>query len=386
VALMLWPPSPAESADQDVLRRILEAIGNRLARAEAQTTDLLAISPGDVAGQAPLKTPADAVSALGANLVLAASLASRSSGFTLGLRVLEPSTGKVLRQSHLSCSPAGLNLLAERAADASASLLDVPPVQSRMKDQEELASVDPAAYRAFINAEDLVVQPNDSGLDQAIERYQKAIELDPRFALGYAKLAMAFARKYHLSEDKAALSLAAKNALLALHYNPSSATGVLSQAIIYLYSGETRSAIDTIGKALELDPGNPRILLYKASALRDLDRRRDEEDAYREILKDRPNYWPASNELGWVLYRQGRYQEAADAFSEAATLAPKVALPLTNLGSMYLLLGRRNDAATAFQQSLRHAPNQLAYLNLGNLEFEDGHYRKALEYMARPAI
>ncbi|MGO9261514.1 MAG: protein kinase domain-containing protein [Bryobacteraceae bacterium] len=380
VALMVWPQPAAGSVDQALSRGVLEAIGNRLARAEGRVKDLLVISPGDVVGQAPPKTPADAVGALGANLVLTASLASGNSGFTLSLNLLDPATGKVLRQDHMSCPPASVSLLPERASAAAAALLEVPVVQSRMKDQEELASVAPAAYQAFIGAEDLVALPNDAGLDQAIERYQKALELDPRFALGYAKLAMAFVRKFHLSEDKAALTLAGKNAQLALRYNPNSATGVFSQAVVYLYSGEIQSAIDTIGRALELDPGNPRILLYKASAFRDLDRAGEEEEAYREILKDRPNYWPASNELGRALYRHGKYREAAEAFSEAATVAPKVALPLTNLGAMYLVLGRRGEAAQAFQQSLQHAPNELAWLNLGNIEFEDGHYRKALEY------
>ena len=226
-------------------------------------------------------------------------------------------------------------------------------------------------------------QANDAALDQAIEKYQKALELDNAFALGYAKLAMAYARKHQLSKDRAALSLAAKNAQLALHHNPNSAQGLLSQGVVYLYSGETQKAIDTIGNALRLDPGNPRILLYKASAFRHLDRWRDEESAYREILKERPNFWPASNELGWILYRQGRYQDAADAFGEAAVIAPGVALPLTNLGTMYLLLGRKRDAADAFQRSLQHAPNELAHLNLGNLAFENGEYRKALDFYAR---
>ena len=379
VALMVWPP-PSGSPDLVVTRGILAAIGNGLARAEARVKDLLVISPSDVASQAPPKTPAEAVNTLGANLVLAASLEMRNSAYTLSLSVLDLSTGKVLRHGRVSSPAAGLNLLPERAAGVAANLLDVPMMQSRMEDREELASVAPDAYQAFISAEDLATQPNDAGLDPAIERYQKAIELDPHFALAYAKLALAFARKFHRTEDRAAISLAAKNAQLALRYNPNSATGVLSQGVVSLYSGDTATAMATMARALELDPGNPRILLYRASAFRDLDRPHDEEGAYREILRDRPNYWPASNDLGWVLYRQGKYQQAAEAFSEAATVAPKVARPLTNLGAMFLLLGRRGDAAAAFQQSLQHAPNELAYLNLGNLEFEDGHYRKALEY------
>ena len=37
-------------------------------------------------------------------------------------------------------------------------------------------------------------QPNDSGLDAAIEQYKQAMELDPRYAIAHAKLAQAYGR------------------------------------------------------------------------------------------------------------------------------------------------------------------------------------------------
>src|SRR5262249_51369662 len=73
VALMAWPTNP-NSAHLAVLRGTLDSIGVRLARAELSTKDFMIISTADVAGQSSLRTPTDAVSMLGANLVLAASI------------------------------------------------------------------------------------------------------------------------------------------------------------------------------------------------------------------------------------------------------------------------------------------------------------------------
>ncbi len=247
-----------------------------------------------------------------------------------------------------------------------------------MSDTEELARVNPAALQAYTAAEDFLAQPNDAGVDAAIENYQKALDADPRFALAYARLAMAYMRKFVKTRDGAALALASKNADQALHYNPDSAKAVLSRAMADLYGGKTQEALAGMGRALQLDPGNPQILLFKAVAFRFLNRPADEEQVYRDIIRQRPNYWPAYNELGGALHRHGNDKEAAEVFGEASTVAPNVALPLTNLGTMYLLLGRKAEAADAFRRSLQRSPTELAYLQLGNLAFGGGDYQGAL--------
>ena len=101
------------------------------------------------------------------------------------------------------------------------------------------------------------------------------------------------------------------------------------------------------------------------------------------MLASRPNYWPAYNELGWVLYRHGDYPKAAEAFAEGSAVAPGVALLLTNLGTMNLLLDKKKEAEEAFLRSLERAPNEIALQNLGAIAFAAGSYRRALNYYER---
>lgn len=243
-----------------------------------------------------------------------------------------------------------------------------------------MAKLGSKAYQLFSEAEDLRAQPNDSGLDNAIEKYQKVLDLEQRFAQGYAVLSLAYSRKFHVVSDRAFLALAQKNAAMALQYNPQSAEGTLAAAVVNLYKGDPERAMTGFAQALRLDPGNPQILSYEARAFADLSRLREEEDAYRSIILQRPNYWPAYNDLGNSLYRQTRYQEAADAFAEAAAVAPRVALPLANEGTMYLLLNQDQNAEEAFQKSLDRAPNEFAYSNVGSITFKQGNYQRAIEY------
>ena len=382
VALMAWP-AETHAEYRPLLKNVLDTTGSWLTRSEASVKDLLIISPRDVSGQAALKSPADAVDALGVNLVLAASVRPTGGGVTLSLKVMEAATQKVLREKDLTAAESDLSRLPERSAAAGARLLDVAAPPGRMRDRDELASVPAAAYQRFTAAEDMAGQPNDSGLENAIEQYQRALEIDPRFALGYARLSMAYTRKFVRSQDSAVLNLAARNADLAIKYNPDSARALLSHALVDVNSGHTQQAIEELNQALKQEPGNPEVFMVKARTLRDLDRRGDEENVYRDILKDRPNYWPAYLELGQTLYRQGDYAKAAEAFKEGSVVAPRVAILLTNLGTMYLLLDRKQEAEATLLKSLELGPNEITYSNLGSMAFGSGDYKKALDYYGK---
>jgi eukaryotic-like serine/threonine-protein kinase len=382
VALMAWPPD--ENLEyRPLIKTVLDTTSSRLARSEASVKDLLIISPADVAGQTSPMAPKDAVNALGANLVLAASIAPRAGGVALSLKVIDAATQRVIRERVVTAAESELNRLPERAAAAGARLLDVAPLARRAQDPDELANVPPAAYQQFAAAEDLASQPNDAGLEEAIERYQRALDIDPRFALAYARLSMAYTRTFTRTHDAALLTLASRNADLAMKYNPDSARTVLSRALVDVNSGRSQQALDEIGHALKIDPGNPQALIAKARTLRDLDRRAEEEEVYRAILKDRPNYWPAYVELGLALYRHGDTAKAAETFKEGSVVAPKVATLLTNLGTMYLVMDRTQEAVAALRRSLELSPTALAYSNLGSIAFAAGDYRQALDDYTR---
>lgn len=377
VALIAWPAATSES--EPIVSTVLGSIRSRLARAEAYVKNLLIISSNDLASTRGLPmTPAESVNALGANLVLAASLQATANKVTLLLQVLDASTQHLLRRQHVSSSRAQVGTLADKGSAAAARLLGLSEKEKSTKDTDELQDISAAAFASFSQAEQLANQPNNTGLDAAILKYGECLEKEPHFRLGYAKLAIAYTRKYRILHDPALLTLARQNADKATDANSNSAIGLLSQALAHLYTGNTNEAMEYFAKALKADPGNPDVMLYRAQALRDLNRLPEAEQTYRDILKERPNYWFANNELGWILFRQAKYQQAADAFDAAAMAAPNVAMPLANLGSMYLELGKHDEAIDASKRSIQRSPNELGYRNLGDIAFSDGNYRAAL--------
>lgn len=377
VALLAWPDEPALET-RAILNNVLDAIAVALIRAESVFKRLLVIRPSDVARQITMD-PQQTVSLLGANLVLAASLQSLENRVMLGLRILEAASGRVLRQKQISAPSSEASQLPERASIVAAALLQVP-VKGTGNVGQAIEHVSPAAYQDFAVAEELRQQPNDTKLDEAIAHYRRALDLDSNFALGYARIAMSYIRKFQITHEPAALRLAERNSDRALQLAPDLAQSRLSRALVDLYSGKTQVAMEAMSRAQRADPANTEILMYEARAFEDLGEPVQEEAKFRSVLQQRPNFWPAYNQLGRVLYRQGRVPDALKAFQDASTVAPHVALPLANAGSMYLRLKRKDDAIEMFQKSLRAAPNEIAYLNLGGMAFEDRDYAKALDY------
>ncbi|MDP9172228.1 MAG: protein kinase [Acidobacteriota bacterium] len=380
VALMAWPGEPASNV-RPVLNGVLDAIAGSLSRAETSMKNLLVLRPADAGAQTPSE-PRQAVLLLGVNLVLGASLHIAEDTWTLILRVVEASAGRVLREKRISSVSAEVALLPERAVVTSAALLQIPADLSRAR-ESQVSRLSSGAWQEFAAAEELMLQPNDTGLDKGIAAYQRALEAEPRFALGYARLTLAYIRKYQLTREDAPLLLAGTNADRALQIDPKLAAAILSRALVDLYTGRTPEAMLGLARAQKLDPGNTKIQMYQAQAFADLSQSREQEACYRRILAERPNFWPAYNELGALQYREGKIKEAAVSFQEASALAPQVVRPLINIGSMFLLLKRRAEAAEAFRRSIENAPNELAYLNLGNLAFEDKDYSKALNFYGK---
>lgn len=382
VALLNWPKT-SDRRVTPMLTGVLSAVKGELARLEAFDHNLFVISPDDTSqdltGAAHLKEVTDP---LGANLVLAASGVPGTRHFDLFLRLLDPSSSRALREKKVTSALAEITSLPGKAVQAAASLLNLSHyLQNRQRADSGTQST--AAFTAFQAAETLMKQPNDTGLDAAIEKYKEAVELDPRYATAYAELAIAYGRLYALHHDSAALDLSRANCEAALALNPSLVDGHLALSSVLEHTGNAEGALGEISKALALDPSNPTTLVWQAQIYTRLNRWADAEKTFQRVLEERPNSWLAYNELGVVLNAQGKYQDAIDAFRKACVAAPGNALAFNNVGAIYLQLGNFADATENFKKSLALNPNGMAAANTSLALRSEGKDPEALPFALR---
>ena len=231
------------------------------------------------------------------------------------------------------------------------------------KEQMQPGTQSTAAFTAFQQAETSMKQPNDTGLEAAIDKYKEAVDLDPQYALAHAKLGFAYGRLYAIRHDPGALELARGNCERALTLEPDLVDGHLELGSVLKQSGDEQGALDEFAKVLKLDPSNPTALVWQGQTYARLNRWVDAERTFNRVLQERPNNWLAYNELGAALNMQGKYQEAIEKFRAATLAAPGNAQAFANLGGEYLQIGDFAQATESLKKSLALAPDDLAAVN-----------------------
>lgn len=93
------------------------------------------------------------------------------------------------------------------------------------------------------------------------------------------------------------------------------------------------------------------------------------EELLQEALVADVTFAPAHNNLGHLLYLQGKYYLAAWEFEYAAKLMPTSGEPLNNLGLIYERVGRYDEAMEKYQAAIAISPhNQEFASNLTRLQ------------------
>lgn len=129
--------------------------------------------------------------------------------------------------------------------------------------------------------------------------------------------------------------------------------------------GEWAAAVPDLDRALALDATNPIAQAERAYAAYRL-----ESDAAATIealtvaLEAAPDYAPAHNYLGLVYFETGDFANARPRFERAAQLDEQLVEPLINLGRLEAEQGRFTQAADAYTAALTRDPNNLLALSL----------------------
>ena len=160
-----------------------------------------------------------------------------------------------------------------------------------------------------------------------------------------------------------------------LKVNPSQADALHLLGLIAHQVGQHRIAVETIGRATELEP---EVSLYRCSlgnALKALGQLDEAVRAYSHAIRCNPRFAEAHYNLGTALAALGRIEDAAKAYSVAINLRSDFAEAHYNLGMMLLQLGQLERASSAYAQAIRCNPGYAeAYGNLG----------KTLQDLGRP--
>jgi TolB-like protein len=212
-------------------------------------------------------------------------------------------------------------------ASAIADQLNARLSGAEQKAVAEKPTQNAAAYDAYLRG--LTIEHNNYNYDayvQAERNYQHAVELDPNFALAWARLAIL--RSF-------------------LNFNG-----------IDLNTYTTDSVSQAADRAMALAPDAGESWIAQGSYRYRIVRNFDSAlAAYEEARKRLPNSALVYEYRGFILRRLGRWQEAETSYKKAIELDPLDVQLLTSVGNeFYLYLRRFDDAVASIDRALQVAP------------------------------
>jgi serine/threonine-protein kinase len=250
------------------------------------------------------------------------------------------------------------------------------------------------AYQLYLKGRYYWNRRTGAGLKKAVEYFQKAVELDPNYALAYAGLADCYGLfpRYDVSSPKESAPLAKKAAIQAIKIDPSLAeahfslgytkglydwdwaeaekdykrgleldpgyaTGHQWYSELLIVVNRPEEGIKEAKKALELDPLSLQINSILSNAYymtRDYDRAVDQA---RRTLELDQNYARGLLRLGKSLIQKARYEEAISTFQKAI-LVSEDSEYLSGLAYTYAVSGKKNDAVQIVERLKKRSENR----------------------------
>jgi TolB-like protein/Flp pilus assembly protein TadD/tRNA A-37 threonylcarbamoyl transferase component Bud32 len=191
------------------------------------------------------------------------------------------------------------------------------------------------------------------GLRQAIERLERAVELDPEFAIAYAELADCYAllNWYVEPPPPEAWSKAKRAAIRAVEADPELPEGHASLGFVRLHHDRDWSDAEReLRRAIELKPSNQVAHRWYAYSLSAMGRH---DEAYAEIERARqisPQSAVIATGVANVLFLASKFDEAIAQCRKALELDPGSVAAHTVLRWSYERKGMEAEALAAYEQ------------------------------------
>ena len=213
------------------------------------------------------------------------------------------------------------------------------------------------AHEAYLQGRFFLNRHSEKETDQARAAFERAVQLDPKFALAWAGLAQAhvwdcnYATEGGLKGFNAHLAAAREAVEKALAIEPDLPEALSARAMIETnFDYNWKGAAETLHKALALAPQDPALLVEAGN----LAQARGETTQALEFLRRAVAADPVNAQalvfLATGLSAAGRQQEARTEYARVIELNPSAPNSHAGVGLTYLLAGKFEEAGVAAQK------------------------------------
>lgn len=278
-----------------------------------------------------------------------------------------------------------------------------------------------AAYQLYLEGRLHLQNATPPELVRSIAAFQRALKVDPNYALAYVGLAEGYRRQAIISDadPQIVLPLARAAALHALKIDDTLAEAWVPLGFVHFWYdwdwpaaeaafrrgielqpnfadlhfgyaallsnlGRNDEALRESQRARELDPTSPLYVALEASFVAYAGRPDEARVQAEGVRRAHPDFWIAHLVLGWLDSNAGRHAAAVDDFDKADKLSGGSQQAVSMLGFALARAGRATEAQAVLDDLLRRA--QKAYLSptsIATIYCGLGDNERALDWLER---
>ena len=208
------------------------------------------------------------------------------------------------------------------------AVLQVEVQEAELERVRRTPTANLTAYDYFLQGLEYLYRFTKEANARARQMFERAIELDPKYAAAYAALSLTYSNEWilQLSQDPQALERAFELAQKVVILDDSLPLAHRTMGVVYLWKKQYEQAIAAGERSISLDPNNA--------------------DSYAV--------------LGQILTFAGRPEEAIGVLEKAMRLNPRYPVYYSsNLGRAYRLAGRYEEAIAALKRGFIRNPDYL---------------------------
>lgn len=236
------------------------------------------------------------------------------------------------------------------------------------------------AYKHYLEGQGYLYRfDHDDNIQNSLNAFQAAIELEPSYGDAYVGLAQVRLGQFLKTNDISFLPLMADAVDQLEKIDVQHRHLSYLQGEIALKQGQYQQASQLFEQAIKLNPNFFKAYTSLSMAYSELENAKQAEQILQTAYQLMPNNNSIIVELGIFHYINGDYQQAIHYFDQLAQQAPNNYIAYLNISACYYLIGDIKQAIVAVKKSLAIKPEANGYANLGTYYFILKDYARAVE-------
>jgi len=261
---------------------------------------------------------------LGVRYIMAGSVRKFKDDLRISVQMIEVNKGIQLWGETYKGKLADIFDIQEKVSKeiADAMMLKLSPVEK--VELTKKPTLNAEAFDCYLRGRNFLLNRTKNNLDFAILLFQKAVELDSRFASAYAGLGEAYGAMYRdFDRQETWLDKALEVSLKALMYDSSLSEAYASLGLAYFGKNELDQALTATKKAIELDPNNSNAYWILSRIYHSTDRDKEAIEALEKVISINPNFFTAYDDLEMYCERIGDIEKYNNVLQTVITIVPK---------------------------------------------------------------